>query len=177
MRRVGKILTGLLLAVSVIFAITACGNGGTSMNTSTNASTGNSGGQASTATTPTSVIVGETTPTPPPSPTTQQGSGGMSGIWNGQWANQTPDTATGTFSIQWSQQGSNLTGNISIVGTPCLSGGGITGTINGSAINFGVVEGQVTVNYAGIITGSNTMSGTYSTSCGNAYGDWQATKQ
>ena len=171
MRKSKKIFIGILLAALVVFTLTACGNG------STNMSTGNGGGQASTATTTTSVIVGETAPTQPPSPTTaQQGSGGVSGIWNGQWANETPDNATGTFSWQLSQQGSTLTGNISIVGTPCLSGGSVTGSVNGTSINFGVIEGEVTVNYAGTISG-DTMSGYYSTSCGKAFGNWQATKQ
>ncbi len=169
MRKVLHPIFGLSFAVLAILIITACGGSA--------ATTTGSEGKTGTATTPTSVIVTETTPTQPPPTPTQANTGGISGIWNGQWANQTPDTATGTFSVQLIQQGSTLTGNISIVGTPCLTGGSVTGTINGSAINFGVVEGQVTVNYTGTITGSNTMSGTYATNCGNAYGDWQATKQ
>jgi hypothetical protein len=51
----------------------------------------------------------------------------------------------------------------------------VTGTINGSAISFGAVSGQVQVAYDGTVSG-NKMQGTYATGCGNAKGTWAATK-
>ncbi len=73
----------------------------------------------------------------------------------------------------WQQQGSQLSGTITISGTPCLTGGSITGTYNGSTITFGAVQGQASVAYVGTVAGSS-MSGTYSTPCGNAKGNWTA---
>ncbi len=69
-----------------------------------------------------------------------------------------------------------MKGTITIAGTPCLSGGSVTGSLKGAAISFGVVAGRVQVSYDGTINGSR-MSGTYATDCGNARGDWEATKK
>jgi hypothetical protein len=170
-----RIIAAFVISVLLVLSVAACGDGNTGT-TYGGQTTGTGGGQSGTSTTPTTVIVDSPNTPPQPSTPTTQGTGALGGVWNGQWANYTPDSSTGTFSIAWTQQGSTLTGNISIVGTPCLNGGAITGTVNGNSINFGVVEGQVTVNYAGTISG-NTMSGTYATTCGNAEGNWTAAKQ
>ena len=66
--------------------------------------------------------------------------------------------------------------NARLQGTPCLTGGTVTGTITGGAISFGAVSGQVTVTYDGSVSG-NKMQGTYATGCGNAKGNWAATKK
>jgi hypothetical protein len=112
----------------------------------------------------------------PPVPIASPSSSGLSGQWVGTWANQTPDHSTGALSLTWTQTGSALAGTITIDGTPCLSGGSITGTVIGNAIQFGTVSGQVVVNYTGQISGA-TISGTYETDCGNARGSWTANKQ
>lgn len=164
-RNLKKILLPVM-AMAVVMAVSSCGDSGSSTNS----------GKTNTATTPTTVIVNDNTPTQTATTPAKTGTSGVSGTWNGQWANEAPDKATGTFNVQLVEQASTLTGMISISGTPCLSGGSVTGTINGSQINFGVVEGEVTVNYAGTISG-NSMSGTYATNCGNAYGNWQAAIQ
>lgn len=102
--------------------------------------------------------------------------GDLAGTWSGTWANQTPDNAVGTFDLEWEQHGNKLVGTISIAGTPCLDGGSVEGTLrDGNSINFGVVQGQVEVLYAGTVKGDE-MSGTYATDCGNAEGDWEATR-
>ncbi len=107
---------------------------------------------------------------------TEPSVGDLSGTWSGTWANQTPDNAVGTFEIQWEQHGDKLVGTISIDGTPCLDGGSIEGTLrDGNSINFGVVQGQVEVLYAGTVK-DDQMSGTYATDCGKASGDWEATR-
>jgi|KBSSwiStaDraftv2_1062776.scaffolds.fasta_scaffold137931_2 hypothetical protein len=111
------------------------------------------------------------------SPTNQPpNSAGLSGTWTGTWGNQTPDQSTGTFTLTWSQNGNNLAGTITITGTPCLSGGSITGSVSGSTITFGAVQGEVEVKYSGSIAGQS-MSGTYQTDCGNAKGTWNAVKK
>lgn len=102
----------------------------------------------------------------------------LSGTWAGTWANTTPDQSTGTFTIEWEQGlASDLEGTITITGTPCLTGGKISGSLKGQDITFGAVQGAVEVAYEGSVNGDgSSMSGTYSTSCGNAQGTWEATK-
>jgi len=100
---------------------------------------------------------------------------GVAGTWQGTWTNTSGGAASGTFQIDWQQQGSKLAGTIAITGTPCLTGGDITGTLKGDSIDFGVVSGTYQVNYKGSLSGTN-MSGTYSTDCGNGKGTWKANK-
>lgn len=114
------------------------------------------------------------------SPTTTSHTAGsaaaaLSGTWKGDWENTSPDSSRGTFTIQWQQLGTGLTGTITVNGTPCLTGGSISGSVSGDHIDFGVVTGQAQVVYTGSVNGTK-MSGTYSTSCGNAQGNWTATK-
>jgi hypothetical protein len=113
-------------------------------------------------------------------PPTPGGGGGstasaLAGTWTGTWTNTSGDAASGSFQIDWTQQGSKLAGTIAITGTPCLTGGHITGTVRGSAIDFGVVSGTYQVDYKGSVSGAD-MSGSYSTDCGNGKGTWEATK-
>ncbi|HEY7401068.1 MAG TPA: hypothetical protein VH989_09245 [Actinomycetota bacterium] len=117
---------------------------------------------------------------PSPSPSESTGGGAteldLSGTWSGTWTNTTPNNANGSFTIEWVQSGSDLAGTISIAGTPCLDGGDITGEIHGDAIEFGAVNGQVAVQYEGTLHG-DSMSGTYTTKCGDAEGTWKASKK
>ncbi|MEA2556202.1 MAG: hypothetical protein QOI60_1533 [Actinomycetota bacterium] len=99
----------------------------------------------------------------------------LAGRWKGTWTNTSGDAASGSFQIDWTQHGSKLAGTIAITGTPCLTGGHITGTVKGSAIDFGVVSGTYQVDYKGSLSGAD-MSGSYSTDCGNGKGTWEATK-
>jgi hypothetical protein len=103
---------------------------------------------------------------------------GLGGKWSGTWTDTSPDSSSGTFSLTWAQTGSTLAGTIKVSGTPCLSGGTVTGTINGGTISFGAVSGQVKVTYDGSITGAGKMGGTYSASsaCASAKGNWTATQ-
>ena len=88
-----------------------------------------------------------------------------------------PDQSSGSFVLHWTQSGSSLTGSITINGTPCLNGGDISGEVNGDQITFGVVAGQVNVSYTGTLKDQDTMSGSYSTDCRKASGDWTATRK
>ncbi len=106
------------------------------------------------------------------------GAGGIAGSWNGTWQDKTVDQASGTFVVTLAQKGTALTGSIIVKGTPCLTSGTVTGAVNGSTINFGAVSGRVQITYSGSVIGT-TMKGTYAASamCGDAKGDWQATKK
>ncbi len=87
----------------------------------------------------------------------------------------TLDNSEATFEVTWNQQGSALEGTITIEGTACLTAGVVRGTLSGNDIDFGVVQREVEVNYTGTVFG-DTMSGTYSTTCDNARGEWEAEK-
>jgi hypothetical protein len=160
---------GVALAVVAVLS-TACGGGGggTTSGATGSQQTGPTG--STVATSPPTVtgvtgVTGATTAAP-------QGAK-LSGTWSGTWKDTSPDTAEGTFKLTWQQSGPTLNGTITIAGTPCLSGGHIAGALNGSTISFGVVKGAVEVAYTGSVSGT-TMSGTYTTSCGNAQGNWEA---
>jgi hypothetical protein len=122
------------------------------------------------APTPAPTPTAKPTPSPAPSETPTD----LNGTWTGTWQNSTPDQASGTFELTWARKASTMTGSIVIRGTPCLTGGSVSGTLSGAAISFGAVSGQVHVSYDGTIAGSH-MSGTYATSCGKARGTWEAT--
>jgi hypothetical protein len=93
---------------------------------------------------------------------------GLSGSWSGTYTGG----GNGTFSLDWQQSGSNLTGTIVLDGDsedPIP----INGTVNGSTINFGTVGGPNGVTYTGKMSGSS-MSGTWKAPVGS--GNWTATK-
>jgi hypothetical protein len=99
----------------------------------------------------------------------------MTGKWSGTYSSTT-DASTGTFAILFRQDGTQLTGSISIQPPGCVNEGAITGTLNGTTIAFGAVKGAQTIDYTGSVSG-NTMSGTYSApGCDHAKGTWTATK-
>ena len=165
----------VLFVTAIVFAVVGCATA--SLGPASSPGPSNGGGQTGNPTAPTSVITNGT-PSPQTSPTAAAtAAGSLSGTWNGQWANSTPDDSTGTFTMEWIQQGSALAGTVTIEGTPCLTGGTMTGQLNGDQISFGVVQGEVTVNYSGVLKNDGSMAGTYETTCGNAQGTWQATKQ
>jgi hypothetical protein len=120
---------------------------------------------------------------PPPTPTPTSTStplGPLSGIWIGEWNNETPISGQGTFTIRWGQQGSDLFGTVAIVGSNCLSSGSITGTVIGTRLRFGAVErptaGGISIDYTGTVTGPDTLVGTYESDCGPSRGTWTATR-
>lgn len=169
------------LILVLVLAAAGCSKSSPKAASTTSSTAGPGSSVASTSTTsaatPTTAATATTSAsatTAPPAATTGGGTG-LTGSWPGEWQNTTPDSSRGTFRIQWTQSGSSLSGTITITGTPCLTGGSISGSLAGSTLNFGVVTGQSQVSYTGTVSG-DTMSGTYTTSCGNAQGTWKATK-
>jgi hypothetical protein len=125
---------------------------------------------------PTSANNTATTP-PPATPTSAAAtplppaSVNLSGTWSGQYSG-TP--WSGTFTLTWTQTGSALSGNIQLSDPPG-SDYSISGTVTGSAIQFGHVGG---VRYTGTVSGGS-MSGTWSIpgpNGGSAGGSWSATQ-
>jgi hypothetical protein len=97
---------------------------------------------------------------------------GLSGRWAGDYQQTSPSASSGTFTIQWQQSGSDITGTITIPGT--CSSCPISATLNGSTVRFGLVAGGA-ITYTGTVSG-NSMSGTYSTTDGATKGTWKASR-
>lgn len=167
------VLRFVALAATAVFAAGACSSAATPAPTQP---------PANASATPATVVASDTaSSTPVPSAASATASAvapGLGGTWDGTWKDTTPDQSNGTFVITWTQNGNVLSGNIVVNGTPCLSGGKITGAVNGSTISFGAVSGATTIAYDGAISG-NTMKGTYAAaaSCASAKGTWEAVKK
>src|SRR2546430_1164051 len=58
--------------------------------------------------------------------TTAVAAGALSGTWSGEYQQTAPTTGNGTFALTWQQSGSDLSGNITVMG-----GAGFTSTITG----------------------------------------------
>ncbi len=138
------VLAGTLLTVS------ACGGSSTTSSTT---------GPASTA----PAAAGSTSTSP--ASTTPSSGAGLSGTWSGHYSG----AYSGTFTLNWQQSGSKLSGKIKLSEPPSTLG--INGSVSGSAIKFGTVGGGVI--YSGSVSGSS-MSGNYQTPKGG--GPWSATK-
>jgi hypothetical protein len=94
----------------------------------------------------------------------------MSGTWNGQYGG----SYSGTFTLQWRQNSSTLSGTIQL-----SSLGGtvpIHGTVQGNSIHFGTV-GSTDITYTGSVSGTS-MSGDYQvhTPNGSQNGTWSASR-
>ncbi len=129
-----------------------------------------------------SPAVGDDITTSPPAgsvsamPSDDSSEGAIQGRWNGTWTSTSSPGLNGTFHIDFTQAGEQLTGDITISDTPCITTGTITGKLAGDRITFGAVQGAQTIAYTGTISGTS-MSGTYSApQCGNGKGDWKASK-
>ncbi len=95
--------------------------------------------------------------------------------WTGTWTNTSPDDATGSLEVIWTQDGSALEGTLSMTGGSCFTEGGFQGTIVGDKVQFGVV-GRDQVAFEGTISGDR-ISGTFTISCDTSQGTWEATRQ
>lgn len=107
-------------------------------------------------------------PTSKPPPSSGSGTD-LSGTWSGQYSG----AFNGTFTLNWQQSGSTLSGTIHLSSGQSPS---INGTVDGSTIRFGTV-GSTAITYSGTVSG-NSMSGTYKvkTPSGSVGGPWSASK-
>lgn len=94
--------------------------------------------------------------------------GGLSGTWKGTYRG----SASGKFVVTLNQSGTRLSG--SIVFPPTTKKYSVTGTVNGSSIQFGTVGPKGKITYTGSVSGKNSMSGTWKD--GTAHGTWSATR-
>jgi hypothetical protein len=93
-------------------------------------------------------------------------SSSLSGSWSGKYSG----AYHGTFSLRWTQSGSQLLGTIKLSTTKAVLG--IKGSVRSGSIKFGTVGGPG-ITYSGSASGSS-MSGRYKTPGGG--GAWSAHK-
>lgn len=112
-------------------------------------------------------LAGCSTVLPPPS---------FSGNWSGTWSSTAAPPQGGTFQAKVTQTGQNLAGTVTVTGSPLISSGTVSGTVQGNQISFGILTGGITaITFTGSFSG-NTASGTYAAANGDV-GTWQATRQ
>jgi hypothetical protein len=155
-----------LVLLVMMLASVACSKGGTTVTPAS----------PSPSTSPTSGGI----VTSPPGATGATGSTGtdigITGTWTGSWQTDADAAVKGTFTIEFVQQGEDISGDITIQGSACVTQGSIIGKVQGDKIEFGAVQAEQTVTYAGAISG-DSLSGTYdSPQCGPDTGTWEATR-
>lgn len=100
------------------------------------------------------------------SPAARMAADALSGKWSGRYGG----AYHGTFTLQWRQSGSRLSGTIKLSNPS--SKPSIKGTVHGDTIQFGTV-GSEAITYSGSVSGTS-MSGRYQTPGGG--GTWSAHK-
>jgi len=127
---------------------------------------GGSGSSSGSTTTP---------PGPPESPSPKPPArNGLGGGWSGTWTDSSSGTASG-LSLFLHQQGSQVTGDINIEGTACLSSGVVNGIVSGTDVTLRVSQRELELVFEGTLNG-NKMSGTYTNSCDGLSGPWSVTQ-
>lgn len=111
-------------------------------------------------------------------PVTPAGAG-ITGNWSGSWASNFGMGGDIEFAPQ--QSGTAVTGNATMTGSPCFSGGSVTGTVSGASVAIGVLAGAgQQVDLAGTVAPDGTaMGGNYTVSGGLCDGDsgtWELTR-
>lgn len=146
-----RVLAGVAIACSMVLG--ACGDGGPAEQPSPTAT--------------------------PLSPEVTDGgspSGALSGTWEGTYQSDVYSQISGTFRVEFTQSGEQITGSIEIAESPCVSRGTIAGSVSDSEVTFGAVEAEATITFTGTVAG-DTMSGTFSApDCGDDSGTWEASK-
>lgn len=88
-------------------------------------------------------------------------------------------TVVGNGSIQ--QNGSSISGQLSLSGTPCATTASLSGTITGTSLNFQIQEGSQPVSFTGTAAANgSSASGTYTAPSGGCtngdFGTWTGTR-
>jgi tetratricopeptide (TPR) repeat protein len=85
----------------------------------------------------------------------------LSGTWRGTWTDNT-DGTSGEAIFSLTQNGSALTGTVSVTGAPCLPGGNVSGSVSGNGVNLTIQSG----------TESVTLNATFDPSAKTLAGPW-----
>jgi uncharacterized protein (TIGR03437 family) len=99
---------------------------------------------------------------------------GITGFWN--------FTATSAYGFQsyasgqLTQNGNNISGELSLVGTPCATSAAVSGTISGDALSIILNENGQLVTFTGTVYADVNANGTYAAPAGGCtdgdYGIW-----
>jgi hypothetical protein len=92
----------------------------------------------------------------------------INGPWSGTWTSSRG--GGGSVQTTFTQDGSEISGSVSVGGSPCLSTGTLSGTITSSNVSFGAVSGSHGIQFTATV-GTDAMSGTYIVSSGLCAGD------
>jgi hypothetical protein len=111
-------------------------------------------------------------PTPSPSPIPTQTAAAITGTWSGSWT--LGGMVVGTVSVNLTQAGSSISGTMSVMESPCVSAGTVTGSVSGSSVAMHVLfSGGEEADLIGTMN-DDQMAGTYELhtgACASA-GDW-----
>jgi hypothetical protein len=95
--------------------------------------------------------------------------GSLAGTWTGSWLSH--DGIGGSATLDLTDSGSSLTGNVAFTNSPCFTNGDISATLNGSNFSATVTAGGIEVTLSGTLSGGQ-ISGTYdAVSAGACTGD------
>ena len=104
----------------------------------------------------------------------------LTGTWTGDWAIDPPyETVIGGFTMELEQTDASFAGTVVPTNTDCSSGT-VSGTLDGTDIEFGWFLSSETVQFDGVLDGTS-MSGTWAApACSDPNialtGTWNATK-
>ncbi len=101
-----------------------------------------------------------------------QASTAITGTWSGSWT--LGGMVVGTVSVNLTQAGSSISGTMSVMESPCVSAGTVTGSVSGSSVAMHVLfSGGEEADLIGTMN-DDQMAGTYELhtgACASA-GDW-----
>jgi hypothetical protein len=96
----------------------------------------------------------------------------LTGRWEGTW-HRSESSAGGSLRALLTQVDSSLVGEVEILDAGCLSGGTVSGSVNGATVVFGVVSADaVQAEFMGsVVEGGLAMEGSYKVIAGKCMGD------
>jgi hypothetical protein len=92
----------------------------------------------------------------------------LTGEWSGMWHSHSGDA--GPVSVSFEQNGSNVTGTMSLPGSDCFSSPSFTGTLDGNTLTGAFADANGHMNITGTVRGE-ALDGTYAFVAGPCAGD------
>lgn len=97
---------------------------------------------------------------PAPTPTVEEPCEAPDGTWSGTWESSVFVSDPGTVRAEITAVAGVLMGSISVTGSPYVSGGNISGTIDCRSVSFGKVDGSI--EFSGTLSSDGSeLDGTY----------------
>lgn len=105
------------------------------------------------------------------------GSGDVNGSWTGSYVVEKPIKRNGSFSVDFTQHQTKLTGRLDLSVPGCDLSGPVVGELDGDEVTLTSGAGATDkITLKGTVSGGE-MSGTYTTNCEGAQGTWSAEKE